>query len=327
MEFMAPTITCAEILKEAVSDPSNGNHIASAMELYIMGLQKQLCEALAAIDGSQFKTDKWERPNNGGGGVTCVLQDGNVFEKAGVGVSVVHGTLSKNAIQQMKSRGKELFGDSVEFRALGISSVIHPKSPHVPTMHFNYRFFEIPEGDSKLWWFGGGSDLTPTYLHEGDATHFHTTLKAACDTHSAEYYPKFKKWCDEYFYIKHREESRGVGGIFFDDLDYIPINDAFSFVKSCGNAVIPSYIPLIKQHMDEKYTEEELEWKLLRRGRYVEFNLVLDRGTKFGLHTENARIESILMSLPLNARWEYMNEPGEREKVLLEVLKNPREWC
>ncbi|XP_063690992.1 oxygen-dependent coproporphyrinogen-III oxidase, mitochondrial-like [Bolinopsis microptera] len=330
-DYMAEPITGYSELKEHASNPESERYIPSCMEMYIMSLQKSLCDELATIEGKEFTVDRWIRPTEadgslGGGGITCIVQDGQVFEKAGVNISVVHGTLSKQAIQQMKSRGKELFGESVPFTAMGISSVIHPINPFIPTIHFNYRYFEIP-GENKQWWFGGGTDLTPTYLNRDDAKHFHTTLKTACDGHDKDYYPKFKKWCDEYFYIKHRGESRGLGGIFFDDLDYVSAESALSFLKSCGNSVAPAYIPLVKQHINEPYSDEEVQWRQLRRGRYVEFNLVYDRGTKFGLYTENARIESILMSLPLTARWEYMNKPGPRENELLEVLKKPVEWC
>lgn len=190
----------------------------------------------------------------------------------------------------------------VKFFAAGISAVIHPRNPMVPTIHFNYRYFETrePDGTSR-WWFGGGTDLTPYYVDEEDFIHFHTTLKNACDKHNKEYYPTFKKWCDEYFHLKHRQETRGIGGIFFDDLDGPSKLDAFEFVKSCADAAIPSYIPLVKKHKEEAYGYAERQWQLLRRGRYVEFNLLYDRGTRFGLYTPEARFESILVSLPLTA--------------------------
>lgn len=199
----------------------------------------------------------------------------------------------------------------------------------VPTIHFNYRYFEVTNKDgSTQWWFGGGTDLTPYYLNEEDAKHFHRTLKSACDQHNPTYYEKFKKWCDDYFHIPHRGERRGVGGIFFDDLDTPSQQEAYKFVESCAEAVIPSYIPLVKQHKNDGYGYAERQWQLLRRGRYVEFNLIYDRGTKFGLYTPGARYESILMSLPLVAKWEYMHEPSQNSKEgkLVEVLKNPRDW-
>ncbi|XP_074217839.1 oxygen-dependent coproporphyrinogen-III oxidase, mitochondrial isoform X2 [Camelus bactrianus] len=215
------------------------------------------------------------------------------------------------------------------FSAMGVSSVIHPKNPHAPTIHFNYRYFEVEEADgNKQWWFGGGCDLTPTYLNQEDAVHFHRTLKEACDQHGPDLYPKFKKWCDDYFFIAHRGERRGIGGIFFDDLDSPSKEEVFRFVQSCAQAVIPSYIPLVKKHCDDSFTPQEKLWQQLRRGRYVEFNLLYDRGTKFGLFTPGSRIESILMSLPLTARWEYMHSPSEnsKEAEILEVLRHPRDW-
>ncbi|XP_063275961.1 oxygen-dependent coproporphyrinogen-III oxidase, mitochondrial-like [Prinia subflava] len=212
---------------------------------------------------------------------------------------------------------------------MGVSSVIHTKNPHVSAAHFNYRYFEIEEADgNKEWWFGGGSNLTPTYLNEEDAVHFHKTLKEACDKHDLKLYPKYKKWCDDYFYIKHRGERRGIGGIFFDDMDSPSKEEVFQFVKSCAKAVVPCYIPIVKKHCHDSFTPEEKLWQQLRRGRYVEFNLVYDRGTKFGLLTPGSRIESILMSLPLTARWEYMHDPPEnsKEAEILEVLRNPKDW-
>ncbi|MEE6468275.1 hypothetical protein FKM82_008238 [Ascaphus truei] len=297
--FMAPPVTALHQLRADRQD------MKTQMELLIMDTQAEVCRALAEADKeATFTVDRWLR-EEGGGGISCVLQDSNVFEKAGVNVSVVHGHLSEEAILQMKSRGKSLKtkDGKLPFCAMGVSSVIHPKNPHVPTIHFNYRYFEIEEADgNKQWWFGGGTDLTPTYLNQEDAVHFHQTLKDACDKHGSGLYPKFKKWCDDYFYISHRGERRGVGGIFFDDLDSPSKEDVFQFVQSCAKAVVPCYIPIVKKHCNDAFTPEEKLWQQLRRGRYVEFNLVYDRGTKFGLATPGSRIESILMSLPLTAR-------------------------
>ncbi|XP_054830744.1 oxygen-dependent coproporphyrinogen-III oxidase, mitochondrial [Eublepharis macularius] len=310
---------------------SRRGEMRSRMELLIMETQGQVCRALAELDrGASFTVDRWER-KEGGGGISCVLQNGEIFEKAGVNVSVVFGHLSEEAAQQMRSRGKMLKAKDgkLPFCAMGVSSVIHPKNPYVPTIHFNYRYFEIEEADgSKQWWFGGGTDLTPTYLNEEDAVHFHKTLKEACDQHNPELYPKFKKWCDDYFYIKHRGERRGVGGIFFDDLDSPSKEEVFQFVQSCAKAILPCYIPIVKKHCHDTFTPEEKLWQQIRRGRYVEFNLVYDRGTKFGLATPGSRIESILMSLPLTARWEYMHSPpaNSREAKILEVLRQPKDW-
>lgn len=273
--------------------------------------------------------DRWNR-EEGGGGITCVIQDGDVFEKAGVGVSVVHGMIPPSAVAQMNARGKKLpEGQEMPFFACGISSVIHPRNPHVPTLHFNYRYFEVleaGEGGKPRWWFGGGCDLTPYYLDEEDAVNFHSTLKEACDKHNSKYYSKFKAWCDDYFRIKHRNISRGIGGIFFDDLDSPDAERCFQFVRSCGNAVIPSYLPMVMKNKSLAFTEQERNWQLVRRGHYAEFNLVYDRGTKFGLYTPGARYESILMSLPLNAKWEYMHEvvPGSKVGEVDESIADER---
>lgn len=322
--FMAQPITSVDKLQENLDD------MKVKMELLILKIQADFCKALESLedDDYHFKVDRWTR-KEGGGGITCVLQDGIVFEKAGVNISVVSGILPPGAVQQMRARGKVMDEGSLPFFAAGVSAVIHPRNPMIPTIHFNYRYFEIEKNDgTKQWWFGGGTDLTPYYLNEEDAKHFHNTLKEACDKHNLSYYAKFKKWCDDYFYITHRGERRGIGGIFFDDLDTPSQSEAFQFVKSCAEAVIPSYIPLVKRHKTDGYGYTERQWQLLRRGRYVEFNLLYDRGTKFGLYTPGARYESILMSLPLSAKWEYMHEPdsNSKEAKLLEVLKNPKDW-
>lgn len=322
--FKAKPITKEEDLKK------NKNEMRTKMELLILNIQAEFCNQLEQQEdmGDIFTVDRWTR-EEGGGGITCVLQNGNIFEKAGVNVSVVHGTLPPGAIQQMRARGKSLGEGSLPFFAAGISAVIHPRNPMVPTIHFNYRYFEVENKDgTKQWWFGGGTDLTPYYLNEEDARHFHETLKRACDKHDSSYYGKFKKWCDEYFFIPHRGESRGVGGIFFDDLDTPNQEAAFEFVKSCAKSVVPSYIPIVAKNKNKPYGFAERQWQLLRRGRYVEFNLIYDRGTKFGLYTPGARYESILMSLPATAKWEYMHQPtpNSPEDELLQVLKKPKEW-
>lgn len=322
--FMAQPITDVETLEK------NSNEMRTKVELLIMKTQADFCQALKGEEiAGDFKIDRWTR-SEGGGGITCVLQNGRVFEKAGVNISVVHGFLPPEAVTQMRARGKKIQeGEQVQFFAAGVSSVVHPKNPKVPTVHFNYRYFETTTNSGVTeWWFGGGTDLTPYYLNEKDAVHFHGTLKKACDQHDKEYYPTFKKWCDNYFLISHRGECRGIGGIFFDDLNKPSDKKAFAFVTACAEAVIPSYIPLVQQHKNDPYTEKERDWQLLRRGRYVEFNLIYDRGTKFGLYTPGARHESILMSLPLLAKWEYMNipQPNTPERELMEVLKHPKDW-
>lgn len=303
------------------------------MEEFIKQHQKQIVAELEGIDGKRFHIDTWDRPQ-GGGGISCVLQEGNVFEKAGVNTSVVYGRLPRPAILKMRADHKALDPDvdSLPFFAAGLSLVLHPSNPMAPTVHLNYRYFETADeaGNTNAWWYGGGSDLTPSYLFDEDAIHFHNTIKAACEKHDKSYYPRFKKWCDEYFNNKHRGETRGVGGIFFDDLDETEKDQEqlFAFVQDCLSAFLPSYVPIIKRRKDLPFTEKEKQWQQIRRGRYVEFNLVHDRGTAFGLNTPGSRVESILMSLPLTARWQYMHSPekGSREERLVDVLKNPREW-
>ncbi|KAI3646756.1 hypothetical protein MP228_009684 [Amoeboaphelidium protococcarum] len=297
------------------------------MQSYVKSLQKSIVTELEKIDGSQFQVDQWKR-ELGGGGTSCVLQNGNVFEKAGVNVSVVYGKLSPETAKQMRARGKNLdLKADQKFFATGVSMVLHPHNPYAPTTHLNYRYFEVEDADGRpmLWWFGGGCDLSPSYYFEDDVKHFHQTYKDACDKHDKSYYARFKDWCDKYFYIKHREEMRGVGGIFFDDLDDKSPEELFAFIRSCGDAFIQSYVPILEKRRDMQYTDREKQWQQLRRGRYVEFNLVYDRGTKFGLATPGSRIESILMSLPLTARWEYCHEvePDSPEAQLLEVTRNP----
>ena len=309
------------------------------MEQFIAQQQDEIVRSLEQVDGSgkTFLRDTWKRPS-GGYGTSCVLQDGAVFEKAGVNISIVYGSLPRPAIEKMRADHKALVDQSVEsleFFAAGLSMVLHPKNPMAPTVHLNYRYFETqdptdPSGKANSWWFGGGTDLTPSYLFDEDAIHFHRTIKEACDSHDKSFYPRFKAWCDKYFYIPHRKESRGVGGIFFDDLDASEkdAENLFAFVQSCLKAFLPSYLPIIEKRKDMPFTEEEKRWQQLRRGRYVEFNLVNDRGTAFGLNTPGARVESILMSLPLTGRWEYGHGPdkGSREERILEILKNPKGW-
>lgn len=302
------------------------------MEEAIRQKQKDIVFALEQIDGNRFKQDEWKRPN-GGGGTSCVLQDGNVFEKAGVNISVVYGTLTKGGIAAMRQNHKNVKDvDNLDFYALGLSLVLHPHNPMAPTVHMNCRYFETmnPDGTPQAAWFGGGSDLTPSYLFDEDAVHFHRTLKEACDKHDKEYYPRYKAWCDDYFNNKHRGERRGIGGIFFDDLDedVVDTQNGFAFVRSVLDSFLPSYLPILEKRKDAPFTAKEKEWQQIRRGRYVEFNLVHDRGTAFGLNTPGSRVESILISLPRTAQWAYMHEPEpkSRESRLLEVLREPKEW-
>lgn len=300
---------------------------------FFAGLQDEICRALEQLDGrGRFREDLWVR-DEGGGGRTRVLEDGAVFEKAGVNFSEVFGNFDEAFAQRLP------LGNGAEFFATGISLVLHPSSPFVPTVHANFRYLERGSGR----WFGGGTDLTPYYPRLEDVVHFHRTLKAACDEFDPEFYPRFKKWCDEYFFLKHRNESRGVGGIFFDYLTGeradeqaragdVPATDErgiefiFEFVQRIGRSFLPAYLPIADRRKAEPYTEREREFQLIRRGRYVEFNLVYDRGTHFGLQTRG-RTESILMSLPPLVRWiyDYQPEPGTLEDEAREFF-HPRDW-
>ncbi|KAF9700896.1 hypothetical protein EKO04_000245 [Ascochyta lentis] len=328
-----PSIAQKDALLKRENGVSEQSPMRLRMEQFIKQNQKQIVSELEKVDGTKFKIDTWQRPE-GGGGITCVLQDGKVFEKGGVNTSVVYGRLPRAAIQKMRVNHKALDPDvdSLEFFAAGLSMVLHPHNPNAPTVHLNYRYFETADelGNTNAWWYGGGCDLTPSYLYDEDAIQFHSEIKQACDKHDKAYYPRFKKWCDEYFNNKHRGETRGVGGIFFDDLDETEKDQEqlFSFVQDCLSAFLPSYLPIINRRKDMPFTEAQKHWQQIRRGRYVEFNLVHDRGTAFGLNTPGARVESILMSLPLTSRWEYMHAPekGSREERLIDVLKNPKEW-
>lgn len=298
--------------------PSDASAHARDAHAFFLDVQDRITEALSAIDGGTFKSDSWERPE-GGGGRSRVLEEGKVFEKAGVNVSLVFGELPE-------AYAKELPGEGRRFIATGVSLVLHPRSPKVPTVHANFRYLEKSDGKSTTAWFGGGSDLTPWILYEEDAVHFHRTWSEVCRRHPIADYAQMKKTCDEYFYLPHRGETRGIGGIFFDYL----ISDreaAFRFVKDAGGSFLESYVPIVLRRKDLPYTEEERTWQLTRRGRYVEFNLVYDRGTVFGLKTRG-RTESILMSLPSLVRWGYDEQPrpNSYQSALVEVLKTPRAW-
>jgi len=293
-----------------------------AVKTYLLDLQERICAALTAEDGQGFREDSWERPA-GGGGRSRVVEGGNVFEKVGVNFSHVFGEgLPPSATAQRP----ELAGRS--FQAMGVSLVIHPRNPYVPTSHANVRFFiaEKP-GSDPVWWFGGGFDLTPYYGNHEDVVHWHQTSKAACDPFGEDVYRRYKKWCDEYFHLKHRDEPRGVGGLFFDDLNEWGFERSFSFMRSVGDHYVPAYLPIVQKRKDTPYGEREREFQLYRRGRYVEFNLVYDRGTIFGLQT-GGRTESILMSLPPLVTWRYdwRPEPGTAEAELYEVFLKPQDW-
>ncbi|MDM3870447.1 oxygen-dependent coproporphyrinogen oxidase [Porticoccus sp. W117] len=294
-----------------------------AVKTYLLDLQDRICAELENADGSdQFVEDSWNRAE-GGGGRSRVLTDGGVIEKGGVNFSHVHG----NQLPASATAARpELAGRS--FEAMGVSLVIHPHNPHVPTSHANVRFFIAEKnGEAPVWWFGGGYDLTPYYGNEDDCRHWHQTAKDACDPFGEEVYPKFKKWCDNYFYLKHRDEARGVGGLFFDDLNELGFEQSFALMRAVGDSYTQAYTPIVERRKNAKYGERERNFQLYRRGRYVEFNLVYDRGTLFGLQT-GGRTESILMSLPPLVRWEYDWQPeaGSAEAELTEKFLLHREW-
>ncbi|MCE8039297.1 oxygen-dependent coproporphyrinogen oxidase [Halomonas sp. MCCC 1A11062] len=290
---------------------------------YLLDLQDRLCDGLATEDGGAgFREESWQR-EAGGGGRSRVMEHGRVFEKGGVNFSHVYGDRlppSATATRpQLAGRG---------FHAVGVSWVLHPENPHVPTSHGNVRFFIAEkEGEAPVWWFGGGFDLTPYYPVLEDVVHWHRVARDACAPFGAEVYPRFKAWCDEYFYLKHREETRGVGGLFFDDFNEWDFDSCFAFQRAVGDAFLDAYLPIVRRRRDTPWSEREREFQLYRRGRYVEFNLVWDRGTLFGLQS-GGRTESILMSMPPLARWEYgwTPEPGSAEEVLYREYLRPRDW-
>jgi coproporphyrinogen III oxidase len=330
----------APMLQALEAPPSDSRRRAKAL---LMGLQDSICAGLEQFDGEgSFQEESWERPE-GGGGRSRVMKAGRIFEQGGVNFSEVEGSELPPSIlsQRPEAKGHRWF-------ATGTSMVLHPRNPYIPTVHLNYRYFEA----GPVWWFGGGADLTPYYPFLEDAQHFHRTLKGACDSVNPAYYQVFKPWCDEYFFLKHRGETRGVGGIFYDYQDpggvlykgqdpsgpaatesnrIGPVQQSweqlFALASACGNAFLPSYVPIAEKRQATSYGERERDFQLYRRGRYVEFNLVFDRGTIFGLQT-NGRTESILMSLPPLVRWEYgyQSEPGSREALLTDLFTRPQAW-
>lgn len=298
---------------------------ATAVRQYLLDLQSQICAELEAADGgAKFRTDQWDR-DSGGSGISRVLSEGSVIEKGGVNFSHVFGKALPPAAT---AKRPELAGGA--FQAMGVSLVIHPRNPYVPTSHANVRFFiaEKP-GIEPVWWFGGGYDLTPYYGFEDDCRHWHGVAKAACEPFGAGVYPEFKKWCDDYFYLKHRQEPRGIGGLFYDDLNEWGFAKSFAFMQAVGNSYLPAYLPIIAKRKDTPWGEREKRFQQYRRGRYVEFNLVYDRGTIFGLQSGVGRIESILMSLPPEVRWDYdyRPEPGTEEARLYSEYLRPRDWA
>jgi coproporphyrinogen III oxidase len=308
----------------------------AAVKRYLLDLQARICAGLAEEDGREtFRHDEWTRPEGGGGGITRILTEGAVFEKAGVAFSHVTGTQLPPTATALRP---ELAGKP--WVAMGVSLVIHPRNPRVPTSHANVRFFctaepaaagsatGAPAAAPPVWWFGGGFDLTPFYGYEEDCIHWHRTARAALAPFGAELFPRFKKWCDDYFYLKHRAEPRGVGGVFFDDFSALGFEQSFALMRSVGDAYLPAYRPLVARRKDERTTEAERDWQLYRRGRYAEFNLVWDRGTHFGLQS-GGRAESILMSLPPLVRWDYGRTPvpGTEEHRLHTDFLRARDWA
>ena len=288
---------------------------------YLTGLQNRICAELESLDGkAAFGSDTWERPG-GGGGDSRVLKQGEVFEQAGVGFSHVFG----NQMPPSATKNRpELAGKA--FQAVGVSLVLHPRNPYVPTTHANFRFFMA--GQRKpVWWFGGGFDLTPYYPFLDDVVHWHSAARAACEPFGDDLYPRYKQWCDEYFYLKHRGETRGVGGLFFDDVNEPGFDKSFEFVRSVGDSFLKAYRPIVEKRISHRYGERQRNFQLYRRGRYVEFNLIYDRGTLFGLQS-GGRTESILMSLPPMVRWEYDWQPqsGSPEDALYKDFLRPRDW-
>jgi coproporphyrinogen III oxidase len=298
----------------------------TAVRDYLTDLQQRIVAALEKLDGTPFARDTWQKPAEaplGGNGLTCILENGNLLERGGVGFSHVTGSsLPASASAQRP----ELAGR--RFEALGVSLVLHPRNPYVPTVHMNVRYFVArAENQPDIFWFGGGMDLTPYYGFEEDARHFHATCKRALEPFGADKYPRFKKWCDEYFYLKHRGEPRGIGGVFFDDLHEPGFEQSFALQRAVGDAFVDAYLPIVERRRNTPYGEREREFQAYRRGRYVEFNLVFDRGTLFGLQS-GGRTESILMSLPPVVRWKYdwHPEPGSPEERLYSDFLRPREW-
>ena len=293
-----------------------------AVRAYLLGLQAAIVGALEEVDGGRFLSDAWQRPE-GGGGLSRLIEDGGVIERGGVNFSHVLGsTMPKSAT----AARPELEGAAWE--AMGVSLVIHPRNPYAPTTHMNVRFFIAhPAGRAPVWWFGGGMDLTPYYGFEDDCRHWHATARAAVVPFGEALWPRFKTQCDRYFYLRHRQEARGIGGSFFDDFDELGFDASFALMRSVGDHFVPGYRPILERRKDMTYGERERDWQLYRRGRYVEFNLVWDRGTHFGLQS-NGRSEAILMSMPPLVKWQYMRVPeaGSAEARLLAEFLPPREW-
>ena len=292
---------------------------------YLIELQQNICTEVELIEGgSKFDEDRWTRDDQRGSGLTNILSNGNVFEKGGINYSIISGDKMPKSATALRP---ELEGR--QYTALGVSLVLHPENPFIPTAHANVRFFIAEEkGKDPIWWFGGGFDLTPYYGFNEDAVHWHQTAKKACIPFGKDIYPKYKKWCDDYFYLSHRDEQRGIGGLFFDDLNSGGFDECFDFMKSVGNHFSEAYLPIVKKRINTPYTESEKDFQLYRRGRYVEFNLIHDRGTLFGLQS-GGRTESILMSLPPKVKWSYQlkAKPNSEEEKLTSYFLKPRDWA
>ena len=292
---------------------------------YLIELQQNICTEVELIEGgSKFDEDRWTRDDQRGSGLTNILSNGNVFEKGGINYSIISGDKMPKSATALRP---ELEGR--QYTALGVSLVLHPENPFIPTAHANVRFFIAEEkGKDPIWWFGGGFDLTPYYGFDEDAVHWHQTAKKACIPFGKDIYPKYKKWCDDYFYLSHRGEQRGIGGLFFDDLNSGGFDECFDFMKSVGNHFSEAYLPIVRRRMHTPYTESEKNFQLYRRGRYVEFNLIHDRGTLFGLQS-GGRTESILMSLPPTVKWSYKfkAKPDSEEEKLTNYFLKPRDWA
>ena len=321
---MAPSSVA--ILVTEPFDMSNTVIDTNTLRNYFLGLQDRITDAMGELDGKPFITDAWTKPADAklkGDGRSRILEDGNILERGGVGFSHVRGDAMPPSATAHRP---ELAGRA--FEAMGVSLVFHPRNPHIPTVHLNVRcFIAQAEGKEPVWWFGGGMDLTPYYGDEKDCQHFHQTCKNALDPYNPELHPRFKKWCDEYFYLKHRDEPRGIGGIFYDDFSELGFEKSFEMTRSVGDAFLDAYLPIVKKHQNDPYTENQREFQAFRRGRYVEFNLVFDRGTLFGLQS-GGRTESILMSMPPVVRWGYDWKPAANSpeaRLYTDFLK-PKDW-
>ncbi len=321
---MAPSSVAILVIE--LFDMSNTVIDTNTLRNYFLGLQDRITDAMGELDGKAFITDAWTKPADAklkGDGRSRILEDGNILERGGVGFSHVRGDAMPPSATAHRP---ELAGRA--FEAMGVSLVFHPRNPHIPTVHLNVRcFIAQAEGKEPVWWFGGGMDLTPYYGDEKDCQHFHQTCKNALDSYNPELHPRFKKWCDEYFYLKHRDEPRGIGGIFYDDFSELGFEKSFEMTRSVGDAFLDAYLPIVKKHQHDLYTENQREFQAFRRGRYVEFNLVFDRGTLFGLQS-GGRTESILMSMPPVVRWGYDWKPAANSpeaRLYTDFLK-PRDW-